>query len=80
MEIYSHFAISTIFCKDCISEIQQKHHVADNSRQLAPIEALFYNDCTTIIVFLNTTILQHQMLLCQNTTIALVQFRESLMW
>ena len=47
MEIYSHFAISTIFCKDCISEIQQKHHVVSNSGQLAPIEALFYNDCTS---------------------------------
>ena len=45
MEIYSHFAISTIFCKDCISEIQQKHHhdVVGNNRQSAPIEALFYN-------------------------------------
>ena len=30
-----------------------------------------------MIVFLNTTILQHQMLLCQNITIALVQFCES---
>ena len=47
MEIYSHFAISTIFCKDYISEIQQKHHVVGNSRQLAPTEALLYNDCTS---------------------------------
>ena len=40
------FDISAIVFSDCISEMQQKHHLAGSSRQLVLIKALFYNSCT----------------------------------
>ena len=49
VEIYSHIAITTSFCKDYTSEIQQKYHVVGRSRQLKPYFTMIvlgiYNHC-----------------------------------
>ena len=42
---FSLFDISIIVSNDCISEIQQKHHLVGSSRQLVLIKALFYSGC-----------------------------------